>query len=103
MCRSNRYHFEVAENYGMMPRFARRIMRAVKTEPSTLPVLSVASLLAFEDYAWSAQGCLIRISYRLMHSLQANSKENAFASGRQVARKCTTTSWTMNRTAIDTW
>jgi len=38
--------FEMAKNYGMMLRFAPRIMRAVTSEPSILPVLSVASLLA---------------------------------------------------------
>jgi len=38
--------FEIAKNYGMMLRFAPHIMRAVKSEPSTLPILSVASLLA---------------------------------------------------------
>jgi hypothetical protein len=42
----NCYHFEAAENYGMILSFAPRIMRTEKSEPSILPALSVASLLA---------------------------------------------------------
>jgi hypothetical protein len=47
-CRSNCCDFKAAENYRVKPRFAQRIIRAVKSELSMLPVLSVASLLAFE-------------------------------------------------------
>jgi hypothetical protein len=65
----------------MIPRFAARIMRAANFERSALPVLSVASFLALDKCARGTQGCLIRISYRLMRLLQANAEKQSFARG----------------------